>query len=158
MDSTAAGWIRRMSLGYILYICGEDCMIRYAAGQASIQDLEKQAEGNLRNSFAVIGILEETDTFYEMVSARVGYIDTSLNPHVQGARHKSNTNKALAKCKDKFANPKQRQWMRNNSPEVAALWRLYQVAIEVNRFQLEELRSCSSLPLGRTRSVNETME
>jgi hypothetical protein len=149
MDSTDAGWIRRMSLGHIFYLCGQDCVIRYAAGQASIQDLENQAEGNLRNSFAVVGILEETDTFYEMVSARVGYIDTSLNPHIRGDKHKRPPLAALSKCKAKFAVPEHRKWMKDHSPEVAALWRLYQVAMEVNRFHLEELRSCSSLPLGR---------
>lgn len=42
MGSVAAGWIRRMSLGYIMYLCGQDCIIRYAAGQSSIQDLEKK--------------------------------------------------------------------------------------------------------------------
>jgi hypothetical protein len=143
------GWAWKMSLGYIIYLCGEDCMVRYAAGTATLEDLERQAEQNLRHGFAVVGLLEETDIFYEMISARIGYIDTSLNLHVGGSKHQSLTNEAIDECKAKFSNSSVQETLLQMSPELAALHRLYEVAVEVNRFQLEELRTCSSLPLGR---------
>ena len=34
-----------------------------------------QANENLRHSFAVVGVLERTDRFYEMVRGRVAYLD-----------------------------------------------------------------------------------
>jgi hypothetical protein len=149
MDTTSEGWIRRMSLGHIIYLCGEDCMMRYSTGTSNLQDLERQAEENLRHSFAVVGLLDESETFYEMLTARVGYIDTSLNPDVRGNKHHSSNLPAIEKCKKLFTQVSTEKWLVNASPEVAVLHRLYKVAKEVNRFQLNELRSCSSLPLGR---------
>jgi len=144
MDNSGPGWISRMSLGYIMYVCGEDCIARYAAGAATLQDLELQAEGNLRQAFAVVGILEEVDTFYEMVTARVQYIDTSLNPHITGSKHSSGRNNESNYCKERFQDPKFRARMLAMSPELRVINRLYQVAKEVNQFQLKELRECSS--------------
>jgi hypothetical protein len=155
MNGISSGWAWKMSLGYIISLCGEECMVRYAAGTATLEDLERQTEQNLRHSFAVVGLQENFDTFYEMVSARVGYIDTSRNPHVMGPRHKSMSNSAIQKCKDLFFNASVQEQLLRESPELAALHRLYKVAVEVNRFQLDELRTCSSLPLGR--NTTETL-
>ena len=124
-------------------------MVRYAAGTATLADLERQAEGNLRHSFAVVGLLEDTSTFFEMISARVGYMNTSLNPAVIGGDHKSRNDTAIFRCKTMFADPAVQEKMMRMCPELASLYRLYKVAVEVNRFQLEELRTCSDLPLGR---------
>ena len=144
MDNSGPGWISRMSLGYIMYLCGEDCIVRYAAGTATLKDLELQAEDNLRQAFAVVGILEETDTFYEMLGARVQYIDTSLNPHVKGHRHSTGRNAEISHCRDRFQDPSFRTKLLNMSPELRVISRLYEVAKEVNQFQLQELRECSS--------------
>jgi hypothetical protein len=109
MDSVAAGWIRRMSLGYIMHVCGQPRLHYSVCGRTIINPrFGKKAVGNLRNSFSVVGILQDTDTFYEMVSARVGYIDTSLNPQVQGPQHRSRTSEALSKCKVKLSAPEHR--------------------------------------------------
>jgi hypothetical protein len=149
-DDIKPGWIRRMCLNHIIHLCGEDCMVRFVKGTATLQDLESQAEGNLRHAFAVVGILEEVETFYEMLSARISYIDTSLNKHVQGPIHTSSLNGAwTTRCQNMFSKASVQEWLLANSPELAVLHRLYKVAMEVNRSQLEDLRSCSSLPLGR---------
>ena len=143
MDSSGPGWITRMSLGYIMYLCGEDCIARYAAGTATLADLKVQAEGNLRRGFAVVGILEEVDVFYEMLTARVQYMNSSLNMNVRGARH-STRNKESNDCKRRFEDPDFQAKLLELSPELRALNRLYEVAKEVNRFQLQELRECSA--------------
>jgi hypothetical protein len=125
-----------------MYLCGEDCIVRYAAGTATLEDLEFQAEGNLRQAFAVVGILEQVDTFYEMITARVQYMNTSLNANVRGARH-STQNKESNQCKARFEDPDFQAKLLELSPELRALNRLYGVAKEVNHFQLQELRECS---------------
>jgi len=144
MNKSGPGWVSRMCLGYIMYICGEDCIVRYAAGTATLEDLELQAEGNLRQAFAVVGILEEVDTFYEMLTARVHYIDTSLNSNVSGSKHSTGSFEGIQYCRDRFQDPNFQTQLLELSPELRALHRLYQVAKEVNRFQLQELRECSS--------------
>jgi hypothetical protein len=143
MDNSGLGWLSKMSLGYIMYLCGEDCIVRYAAGTATLQDLELQAEGNLRQSFAVVGLLEEVDTFYEMLTARIQYVNTSLNPQVRGDIHHSGGKLENVNCKTRFNNPNFRARLLASSPELRVINRLYQVAKEVNRFQLQELRQCS---------------
>ena len=149
MNDGKPGWLKRMSLGYIFYLCGEDCFVRYAGGAATLEDLERQAENNLRRGFAVVGLMEEVDLFYEMLTARIGYLNTSLNPNVKGSKHESRRDPQISRCRKLFATESFRKTLLDASPELAALVRLYHVAREVNRVQLEELRSCSSLPLGR---------
>ena len=144
MGNSSPGWISRMCLGYIMYLCGEDCIVRYAAGTATLQDVELQAEDNLRQAFAVVGILEELDTFYEMLTARVQYIDTTLNSNVTGSKHSTGQSKENEYCRTRFREPDFQAKLLELSPELRALHRLYQVAKEVNRFQLAELRECSS--------------
>lgn len=140
MDNSGPGWISRMSLGYIVYLCGEDCFVRYAAGTATLADLEQQAESNLRQAFAVVGILEEIDTFYEMVTSRVQYMDMSLSAETKGGRHSAGP---TDHCKERFQDPNFQAKLLERSPELRVLSRLHLVAKEVNKFQLQELRSCS---------------
>jgi len=69
------GWATRSALSFILALCGEDCRSRLHLGQIkSLSELEVQAEGNLRRSFAVVGLFNESDTFYDMIDARVAYM------------------------------------------------------------------------------------
>ena len=127
-----------------MYLCGEDCIVRYAAGTATLQDLELQAEDNLRQAFAVVGILDELDTFYEMLTARVQYVDTSLNANVTGSKHSTGKSKEIEYCRTRCREPDFQAKLLESSPELRALQRLYQVGKEVNRFQVAELRECSS--------------
>mmetsp|Transcript_7975 Transcript_7975/g.9318 ORF Transcript_7975/g.9318 Transcript_7975/m.9318 type:complete len:136 (+) Transcript_7975:510-917(+) len=68
-------WYKLFALEFIVSICGEDCYVRWAYNISSLSDLMDQAEDNLRQSFAVIGLLNETENFYKMVSRRVHYHD-----------------------------------------------------------------------------------
>jgi hypothetical protein len=68
---TGAGWLNRHAWYYILTLCGEDCDARYFMGIGNLQQFERQATNNIRHSIAVVGLLNETDRFYDMVSARV---------------------------------------------------------------------------------------
>jgi len=134
-----------MALKFILSLCGEDCAVRLLAGIATLQDLERQAESNLRQSFAVVGLFNESDIFYDMLSARVDYLDTSLNAHVNNSKHETSTEEEAQRCKHHFQDPSFQEELLEASPEIAALNRLYHVAIKVNRFQLHELQEYSDL-------------
>mmetsp|Transcript_11867 Transcript_11867/g.22827 ORF Transcript_11867/g.22827 Transcript_11867/m.22827 type:complete len:679 (-) Transcript_11867:416-2452(-) len=144
-DTDGYGWASRYAMLYILYLCGEDCAARWEMSSAGYNDeillaeLEQQAANNLRQSFAVVGLLQETDTFFDMVTARVQYIDMSIHADVEGELHDTGTNGYIAKCKETFKNPGFRQKLREACPPMAALERLYDVAVEVNRFQVREL-------------------
>ena len=138
--SHVEGWAVRFALEYLMYLCGEDCVARYHFGTATdLSHLEVQAERNLRHSFAVVGLLNETESFYEMVDRRMQYIQPMQHSQINGARHGSKT---TDDCKQQFQNQSFQQKMIEKSPEIAVLNRLYNVAVEVNRFQKEELRKC----------------
>jgi hypothetical protein len=66
-----SGWLNRYAWYYILILCGEDCDARYFMGIGNLDQMERQAANNIRNSIAVVGLLNETERFYDMVSARV---------------------------------------------------------------------------------------
>jgi len=140
--SAPHGWANRFAMQYILYLCGEDCAARWEMGAGDLDQIEAQAASNLRHSFAVVGLLNETETYYEMLSTRVTYLDTSRNQNVTGSNHKSGGRKEKRRCSSEYKDPSFRQKMIESSREVAALVRLYDIGVEVNRFQLEELRSC----------------
>jgi hypothetical protein len=127
-----------------MFLCGEDCIVRYAQGRANLEDIERQAEENLRHSFAVVGILTEMDDFYKMVNARVQYMDTNLNLHVAGGEHSTTAKGESLRCKERYKNPAFQRKLLEASPELRALHRLYQVGLEVNKFQKEELQQCES--------------
>jgi len=193
------GWATRSALQYIMYICGEDCRSRMHLGYIkSLDELEIQSEGNLRRSFAVVGLLNETDTFYDMLDARVAYMvrscmlgsarhlgpycglrgtpklccllvlsllirsllllrikqNMSLNPHVKGGKHGSGKKPGKEECKQIFAQQEFRDQLIAASPEIAILDRLFHVAEEVNRFQLEDLRRCNPSLDSKLRSVS----
>jgi hypothetical protein len=142
----SAGWAQRLALFYILQLCGYDCIARLHNGEiSSLDELERQADGNLRRSFAVVGLLNETNTFYDMMSARVDYLNTSLNPEVTGGGHSSKRSYGgtYDYCKNLwYKNTTWHRQLLEASPEIAMLNRLWNTAQEVNRFQLAELKSC----------------
>jgi hypothetical protein len=137
------GWVNRMATSYITYLCGEDCVAREALEVATLEQLERQAANNLRQSITVVGLLNETETFFDMITARVAYVNTSLNAHVKGSKHSSGSSAESKRCKAIFQDPSFQAQLREHSPALAALDRLYHVAVEVNRHQLNELRQCA---------------
>lgn len=143
-DLREPGWLTEFVRTYLMFLCGEDCAVRYATGRANLDDIERQAEENLRHSFAVVGLLTEMDSFYQMVNARVQYMDTTLNTDVAGGEHSTKQSGEAERCKKRFKDPEFQQQLLEASPELRALNRLYHVGIEVNRFQKEELQQCSS--------------
>jgi hypothetical protein len=98
---------------------------------------------SLRQSITVVGLLNETDKFFDMITARVGYVNTTLNAHVEGSKHSLKSNKESNRCKAIFQEPSFQAKLRERSPALAALDRLYHLAVQVNRHQLNELRQCA---------------
>ena len=145
VEIAAAGWATNRAMSYIFYLCGEHCMGGWANGSLSLADLEQQAAYNLRNSFAVVGLLQKTDDFYKMVSQRVFYMDTSLNPEVEGKTHATGRQPEIRRCKEKFQTKEFQEALLEQSPAMATLNRLYKIAVEVNEFQTRELSECSTI-------------
>jgi hypothetical protein len=137
-----SGWAYKLCLLHLLYLCGEDCASRYEYGMISLPEMEAQAESNLRQAFSVVGLLNETDAFYDMVTTRIAYVNMSLNPQVKGSRHPSLKTTESMRCSRVFQNEKFQQLFKEKLPILASLERLYQVGVEVNRFQQEELQHC----------------
>ncbi|CAB9519789.1 expressed unknown protein [Seminavis robusta] len=138
----AAGWVENRALSYMFYLCGEHCMGAWGAGTLSMDDLERQSSYNLKNSFAVVGLLHKTDEFYQMVKHRVFYMDTSLNPDVVGKPHKTSNLLEARRCKDIWKNTTFQENLLSKSPALRAMNRLYNVAVEVNEFQKQEMLQC----------------
>lgn len=142
IDTAATGWATNRAMTYIFYLCGEHCMGGYAKGTMTLDEMERQAAYNLRNSFAVVGLLEKTDDFYDMVSRRVYYMNTSLNKDVEGGKHGSGSHPEAMRCKKVFKDPDFQSKMMARSPALSALYRLWRIAVEVNEFQTKELAEC----------------
>lgn len=140
----AKNWTYGMTLHYIGNICGDDCATRFDQGLMTVPELVIQSESNLRHAFSVVGLLNETETFYDMVSTRVGYLDMRRNPHVRGKLHASGGDEEKIRCNKAYRDPSFQSSLKELVPFVAVLEHLYEVAVEVNRFQLEELRTCEN--------------
>ena len=145
LDAAVVGWASIRALLYIFYLCGEHCIGGWADGSMTLADLEQQGTYNLRNSFAVVGILENTTEFYEMVSERVFYMNTALNPEVDGKKHTVPRTPEVRRCRQKFKMKDFQDALLERSPPIAALFRLYKIAIEVKEFQAKELAECSAI-------------
>lgn len=158
VDNFVNGWGKQGALEYIFYLCGEHCMgqwqtIEEEYGQDAqllktkhleyLRVMEETASYNLRNSFAVVGLLEETDQFFDMITQRVLYMDTSLNPEVRGESHSSGKGPEQMRCSQVFKQESFRKEILDKGPEVAASMRLYELGLQVNKFQKEELEQCS---------------
>jgi hypothetical protein len=142
-----AGWASRLGRSYLYVLCGEDCLVRNSKGHLTLSELERQAANNLRQSFAVVGLLHETNTFYDMITARVSYMNMSLNPHVQGDTHSTGNTAEIRRCKKVYQNSVFQEELLKRSPELAALQRVYNVGVEVNQAQKNELQQCGLLQL-----------
>jgi len=138
-----SGWAYQVVLEALFSLCGEDCINRYETNEIDLMEIEQQAESNLRHSFSVVGLLNETDSFYDMVSARIQYSNMSNNPHIYGPTHATVKTVEQRRCTHKFQKNKTiRASLRAALPHFAALERLYHVGVEVNRFQTRELSQC----------------
>ena len=140
----APGWIRSFALEKIYMLCGPDCRVRHLKNDATLEELKVQAEHNLRNAFGVVGILEDgEDAFFEMINTRVNYLNIKMNVTLRHAgKHKSGSEGENGRCKARFKDVNFQQNLIRASPEVAALVYLYEVAVQVNRFQKRELMEC----------------
>lgn len=152
--TSSLGWAHRTAVEYIVYLCGEDCSARLAQAKAALgrgytvahdnallESFVRQADYNLRHSFAVVGLNEDMDGFYDMVTSRVDYLDMALNPHVVGDRHSAGSS---AECQALYQSAAFQQELTEASPAVAALVQLHQTAARVNAFQREELATCAT--------------
>ena len=151
-ETGAGGWITEFSYNYLWYICGEDCVARGWPGMpelGNLGELETQASENLRHSFAVVGLLEKTDRFYEMVRKRVAYLQAfglgveSLTNLSNPVGHKSAGSSAKKRCQEVLADPFRQAQLEKEYPVLSVLVRLYQVAVEVESHQYNELSACS---------------
>ena len=145
---TRPGWLRIMSLQYIMYLCGEDCYVRWEMGttSTSLEELEAQAAYNLRNSFAVVGLLHEQDSFFEMLHERVQYMDLKLD-HAEEFGENDHPSPKDYSCEERFRDEQFKKELVASSLELQALMRLYEIGVEVNRFQMRELEECSGRAL-----------
>ena len=139
-----SGWMRRFALLQILQLCGSDCRVRHYQKQATLPELQLQAEFNLRQGFAVVGILEDgEDVFFEMLQTRVEYLDLQRNPHLKfHGKHQTPKKGEDGRCKQRFMNPEFQEQILAAAPEVKALVHLYKVADQVNKVQKQELQQC----------------
>ena len=71
MSYAQSGWAYKLVIEHLFYLCGEDCINRYETGAITLDEIEDQAEANLRHSFSVVGLLNETNEFYDMITARI---------------------------------------------------------------------------------------
>jgi hypothetical protein len=142
--STMGGWANQHLFRYLSYLCGDDCEQRLERGLMTIGEAEVQAANNLRHSFSVVGLLEDTQAFYDMVTARIAYLNMSLNPEVQGGRHSTKISPESIICSQYFQNNTNfREAFREAVPLMGVMERLYQLAVEVNAFQQRELDECT---------------
>ena len=129
---------------------------RTAAGQLAqqardelrkkIKELEAQAAYNLRNSFAVVGLLHEQDSFFEMLHERVQYMDLKLD-HAEEFGENDHPSPKDYSCEERFRDEQFKKELVASSLELQALMRLYEIGVEVNRFQMRELEECSGRAL-----------
>ena len=90
------------------------------------------------------GLLEESESFYEMIDKRIDYLDMSHLKGIKDGIHKSMGDPVeKGRCKAMFTkNETFREEVRRLVPAFAVLERMYAVGVEVNRFQKEELSQC----------------
>ena len=116
--------------------------MRYENGMMNLEDIEIQTADNLRNAFSVVGLLQEEESFYDMITDRIQYLDLRRNPQVRGQSHATKKTDENLACKELYKDEAFRQHVRDKIPAFAALERLYHLGEKVNRFPQEELAQC----------------
>lgn len=137
-----AGWMIQDAYLYLFFLCGEDCAARHEKGIATLSQLEAQAASNLRQSFAVVGLLDNTEQFFDMIDARVKYMDFSTVNN--GNKNPSRGGEEKNRCKAVYADKTFQNKLKERLPVLASLERLYSIAVEVNKAHVEDLGRCST--------------
>jgi hypothetical protein len=92
-DPSNFGWAYQFCLRYTLSIFWHKCVKGYEHRMMlALEEMEAQAETNLRQSLSVVGLLHEMDSFYDTIwwqAAQIHYVDMSLNLNVMGLWHTS---------------------------------------------------------------------
>jgi hypothetical protein len=144
-ENPTMGWVELYSYRYLFYLCGYDCETRFENKFITLEGIEAQAADNLRNSFSVVGLLHESDAFYEMLHKRLDYLDLVKDPdeflELKAQRHDTE-HRIKTRCKKLFGKEKFRERLREAVPVFAALERVYNVGVEVFEFQKAELSQC----------------
>ena len=136
-------WVEQFCFAHLIKLCGNDCRIRYENGLMTLNEIENQVEDNLRYAFSIVGLLNETESFYNMITDRIQYVNMTYNPSVQGLDHATPPTTENIECKKLFTkNTQFQQYVRDTIPSFAALERIYNVGVQVNRFQKNELKTC----------------
>ena len=143
-DSTEnlAGWSNRYLLIYLFYLCGVDCVSRYELKLMNLAEMEQQAASNLRQAFSVVGLLEESEEFFDLINKRIAYVNTSLHSDWTGGTHATAKDDEAIRCKKVYESPEFQEKAKLEVPILASLERLYKLGVQVNRFQKEELSRC----------------
>lgn len=155
VETKARGWAHAHAVYYLLQVCGEDCQIKWeqvvthlahnltvAQESALLASFERQADYNLRHAFGVVGLQDDIDGFYDMLTARVRYLNMSSSSStnvVEGPRHTSHPTET---CRNVYGDEAFRQSMMEASPAIAAIVRLHQTARRVHAFQKKEMEMC----------------
>jgi hypothetical protein len=136
-------WVEQFCIAHLIKLCGNDCRIRYENGMMNLEEIENQVEDNIRYAFSIVGLLNETESFYNMITDRIQYVNMTYNSNVQGLDHATEQTDENIACKKLFTkNYKFQQYVRDTIPSFAALERIYNVGVEVNRYQKAELKTC----------------
>ena len=147
------GWAHRMALNLILHLCGEDCQARWEHASTVlgpkkftsqhesvlVRSFVRQVDYNIRHGMAVVGLNDDIQGFYDMVTTRVSYVNMSLNPRVHGAPHSSSS---TPECKALYQHSEFQQSLLRSSSTIRAVVGLYDTAKRVNAFQKNEMRTC----------------
>lgn len=133
-------WAEVFARQYMMALCGIDCPVRLAEGLATITQLERQADDNLKQSFAVVGLLNNFSQFESMMRKRFAYTATFGLGKVKGRKHGSKGNSNNSKCKAAFTDASVRALWIERSSAVQMLLRLHRTAVRVNGVQASELQ------------------
>lgn len=139
-------WIDKFALEYVIHLCGEDCAGRLAERIATIEELEAQADSNLRQAFAIVGVLDKMQDFNFMFSKRFAYFpdytqDVDVK-YTQGRSHKSPVSKESRRCKVAYADPQVRRTLAEKSSGLRMLLRIHNTSKVVSQHHHNELSQC----------------
>ena len=133
-------WAEKFALSYMMVLCGLDCPGRLAEGLATMRELERQADDNLKQSIAVVGLLNNFSQFVSMVRKRFTYTATFGLHSTKGQPRRSHSSSKSSQCKTELMDPSTRARWINQSSGMQMLLRLHETAVRVNHVQRSELQ------------------
>jgi len=142
-ENPSMNWIEYHSYAFLFNLCGYDCHTRWENHLIDLEDIEAQVSDNLRQAFSVVGLLEDVDTFYNMLHKRIDYLDLNKPIDIPFGQRHITRHRDKPRCEDLFLRDETfREQLRSSNRAFAAFERVYNIGVEVNRFQKEELKSC----------------